>query len=229
MSGRFLVNARAMWLGIGAAISALVVNIAATQHGLGFSPDSASYLSAGLNLAGGQGLVTYSGDPLTIFPPGVSIVVAAGRVVGLDPIVWMRVFNSICIGVTVLLAHVVAKRYLQSRLLLTTTTFYIAWSLPLATVGQMLWSEPPFLAASTAFIAYIDTIRDKNLTTRRTCLLASLASTAFLFSILRNSADSSGRDHRRPVRTADPAHRALPTRNSIRRRGVSCPIPNWQR
>jgi len=132
-----------MWLGIGAAISALVVNIAATQHGLGFSPDSASYLSAGLNLAGGQGLVTYSGDPLTIFPPGVSIVVAAGRVVGLDPIVWMRVFNSICIGVTVLLAHVVAKRYLQSRLLLTTTTFYIAWSLPLATVGQMLWSEPP--------------------------------------------------------------------------------------
>ena len=62
-----------MWSGrvrlAAAAAGAGALALFATSRGIGLSPDSISYISAGRSLASGGGLRVWHGAPLTDWPP----------------------------------------------------------------------------------------------------------------------------------------------------------------
>ena len=71
------------------AVAALVLILTATPGGLGVSPDSTQYLSAAEYLQRGDGLRVHWWEegsvPLTQFPPGHAVAIAALASVGLTP------------------------------------------------------------------------------------------------------------------------------------------------
>ena len=94
---------------------AAVVTLVATVRGPALSVDSASYLSAGLNLAAGRGLITFNATTLTMFPPGLPAVIAFGDWIGLSPAMTVRILNATAFAATVWLGFALLRRHVRSR------------------------------------------------------------------------------------------------------------------
>src|SRR4051794_26508137 len=58
-------------------VAAAAVVVATSPHGPALSPDSFIYLSTGNALEHGRGFRNYTGAPLTDFPPGYPLALAA--------------------------------------------------------------------------------------------------------------------------------------------------------
>ena len=135
---------------------AAVVTLIATVRGPGISPDSVEYLSSGLNLAEGHGLRDFGNVGLTLYPPGLPGVVAAGHWVGFSAEATVRALNAGAFGCIVWLGFLLLRRHVRSRLLLTGSTFLLAVSLPLLSVAQMAWTEPVFIVMCLCFILVLE-------------------------------------------------------------------------
>jgi hypothetical protein len=64
------------------AVSSALLVAAATRHGGAVSPDSATYASGAQNLAHGAGYLDFQGQPITDWPPGFSVLLAAAHLTG---------------------------------------------------------------------------------------------------------------------------------------------------
>lgn len=165
----------------GSAAVAAVAVLVATRHGPGLSPDSAAYLSAGLNLAGGRGIESFRGDPVTAFPPGLSVVVAVGHGLGLGVGWTVRLFNAATVAGMVVLAHLLLRRHVRDRLLVALATVLIALSTPVLFVAQMAWSELAFLTICLAMVLVLERVLVAPRAWRWLVCAAGLAALGFLF------------------------------------------------
>jgi hypothetical protein len=109
-----------------ALVSGLLV-VVANWSGVGWSWDTSDYVAVGKNFANGNGLLDATGIPMTVRPPGLSILIGVGDLLGLSVNLTVQILNVICAIVTVL------------------GTFHL---LQVAKVkkNSMIWSEPPFIA-----------------------------------------------------------------------------------
>jgi hypothetical protein len=139
----------ATWCAAGLAV---VETLLAMAHGPGLTYDSTTYLSTGLNFAHGHGLTPFFGGRLTVFPPGLPLVVALGERLGLETAWTMRLFNAALFAITVVLASLLLRRHVRSQVLIIGTTFFIALSVPMISVVQMAVTEVPFIPICLAFI-----------------------------------------------------------------------------
>ena len=163
--------------GLGAA----VVSLAATSHGPGLSPDSTEYLSTGLNLAAGAGLRNFTGAELTIFPPGLPVVVAVGHWLGLSTSWTVRLFNAGAFATTVWLGFVLLRRHVRSMVLVAGATVLLAVSGPLLAMAEMAWTEPAFIAIALAFVLVLEDACDARHPARLLALAAVVAWAGFMF------------------------------------------------
>lgn len=141
--------------GILAAVP-FIATLVSTAQGPGLSPDSVNYLSTGLNLAGGQGLTTYSGETLTVFPPGLPAVIAAGELLGLGADWTVRLLNAVSFSAIVVLGAVLLARHIADLRLIIGATAFIAVSVALLAVSSMAWTEAPFIVVTLAFILLLE-------------------------------------------------------------------------
>ena len=162
-------------------LSAAIVSLVATSRGPGLSPDSTEYLSTGLNLAAGGGLRSFTGAELTIFPPGLPVVVAVGHWLGLSTSWTVRLFNALAFGATVWLGFALLRRHIRSMVLVAGGTVLLAVSAPLLAMAEMAWTEPAFIAIALAFVLVLEDACDAPHPARLLALAAVVAWLGFRF------------------------------------------------
>jgi hypothetical protein len=145
-----------LWIGLIAAAAAVIVVTATDPHGAGLSPDSAVYLSGAEALAHGHGFRAYGGVPLTDFPPGYPLALAAwlavfGGAVG-DA---ARAVNAASVFALALLVGLVLRRYVTRTALLAAGVVLVASAPALLHTGVTAWSETLFSACIMACLLFL--------------------------------------------------------------------------
>lgn len=171
--------------GLVAAVAAGLAMLLAwwgTRWGAGTSPDSNHYLAAAVSLAESWRLETFTGSPLTAFPPGYPVVVRIAMLPGLS---WESASRTICIlgaAVLVLTTAALARRVVHSPVLRAAVVAIAVVAPTLTRINRMAWTEPLFVIIVLALVAaLIDIDRSGVAPTRRALLLlAALTSAAFL-------------------------------------------------
>jgi hypothetical protein len=143
------------------AIGALCFGWWATSKGLAISNDSVDYISSGLNLANGNGLETYSGVPLTFFPPGLPALLATGHLLGVTFQTTARLVNVTSIGTAAFLGMRIAAKYVHDPVQTLLTGCVIALSFSGTFVATFIWTEPLFVPLVLfSFVLYFRLARD---------------------------------------------------------------------
>jgi hypothetical protein len=128
-----------------ALISGLLV-VVANWSGVGWSWDTSDYVAVGKNFASGNGLLDATGLPMTVRPPGLSILIGIGDLLRLSVNLTVQILNVICAIVTVLgTFHLLQIAKVKKNVALIATEF-VAFSPALLWQYSMIWSEPPFIA-----------------------------------------------------------------------------------
>ena len=128
-----------------ALVSGLLV-VVANWSGVGWSWDTSDYVAVGKNFAKGNGLLDATGIPMTVRPPGLSILIGVGDLLGLSVNLTVQILNVVCAIVTVLgTFHLLQIAKVKKNFALIATAF-VAFSPALLWQYSMIWSEPPFIA-----------------------------------------------------------------------------------
>jgi hypothetical protein len=133
----------------------IVILLATSRMGPGVSTDSARILSTAENLAGGRGLVEFSGQQLTQFPPLYSILQALGHMIfGADVFVFAWALNVLVfaalIWITGLYLH---DAFPDAPGLAFLGAFVVASSTSLVQIAANLSSDPLFMLLVLLFLA----------------------------------------------------------------------------
>jgi hypothetical protein len=123
-----------------------ILSIISNRSGVGWSWDSTDYVAVGTNFANGRGLLDVTGLPMTVRPPGLSVLIAAGISVGLSTNLFLLLLNATCAFIVVAVTFALLQRAINNRALIIATTAFVAFSPALLWQYSMAWSEPPFLA-----------------------------------------------------------------------------------
>jgi hypothetical protein len=163
------------------AAVAFVLALVATVQGPGITPDGVNYLSAGINLSEGDGLLAYNGDTLTVFPPGMPVIAAAGETIGIGAEQAIRFVNAFAFAGAVLLGSMLLRRHVRSSALVMGATVLLGVSLPLLLVAQMALSEPLFIVLCLASILVLEEVLTRDRLLPWLAAAAGLVWLAFLF------------------------------------------------
>ncbi|MGA0107051.1 MAG: hypothetical protein ACO3IR_07020 [Ilumatobacteraceae bacterium] len=128
-----------------ALVSGLLV-VVANWSGVGWSWDTSDYVAVGKNFASGNGLLDATGIPMTVRPPGLSILIGVGDLLGLSVNLTVQILNVICAIVTVLGAFHLSQIAKVKKNTALIAAAFVAFSPALLWQYSMIWSEPPFIA-----------------------------------------------------------------------------------
>jgi len=128
-----------------ALVSGLLV-VVANWSGVGWSWDTSDYVAVGKNFASGNGLLDATGIPMTVRPPGLSILIGIGDLLGLSVNLTVQILNVICAIVTVLGTFRLLQIAKAKKNIALIATAFVAFSPALLWQYSMIWSEPPFIA-----------------------------------------------------------------------------------
>lgn len=169
------------WVAFGLALVAAAATLIATRHGPQVTADSITYISAARNLADGDGIVDFTGQPLTAFPPGFAAILAFGDFFGIGAEDSARIVNALAYAAIVLLAFVLLRRHVDTRWIVYGATVLVAISPPLLAVADRVWSEPLFVALALVFLLALErTIDSPRRTAAPIVVCAVLVWPAFL-------------------------------------------------
>jgi len=126
-------------------LAAIALVALANRSGVGWSWDSADYVSSARSMADGLGVLDAVGRPTTIRPPGYPALVAIGEVLRLPTGLSLLVVNLVAAATVVL-----GTRALLTPVVRRGTATLAAWAVAVtpALLWQysMAWSEPAFVA-----------------------------------------------------------------------------------
>ena len=123
-----------------------LLTIIANRSGVGWSWDTSDYVAVGKNFANGEGLLDATGLPMTVRPPGLSILIGFGDLMGLSVNVTIQILNGVCAAVLVLGTHSLLRVAKVKKIIALIATSFVAFSPALLWQYSMIWSEPPFIA-----------------------------------------------------------------------------------
>lgn len=131
-----------------ALLGAAIVMVS-TPHGLGVSDDSVIYLGAARNLLDGNGLSRLEGDgsphPITHYPPGYSLVLAAWQFAGGPFQLGARLIAALAFAVSIASTGLLAKDITASPAIGLLTSLLLALSPVALEVETWAMSEPIFV------------------------------------------------------------------------------------
>jgi hypothetical protein len=117
-----------------------------TQITMGFSPDSASYLSGAENILAGRGYVDqHYYSPITVYPPGYSLMLAIGGRIGLDLKTSARIWATFLFGLIAMLSAMLTYLYTGSVVLALCASAIGLSSKDMIHNFSMVHSEAPFV------------------------------------------------------------------------------------
>lgn len=127
----------------------------ATSTRVGLSPDSGEYGYAALALVVHGHLASPHGGPLVDFPPGLSLLLAGGRVSGLSLLGADRALDVLSIILLVPSAYYLGLNATDSRWIGVGVAAGATLSTATTAVFTMMWSEPPFIVIMTTVLAVL--------------------------------------------------------------------------
>jgi len=142
-------------------VSGLVAHLYATRWGIGLSPDSATYISGAIGIASGKGYSFPLGDrtwqPISLWPPMYSIVLALPIALGADPLSTARLLNGALLGANAALIAVLLRRLPRTPLLVPVlgAAFFLL-DPDVVYAHGWAWSEGLFLFLGFLGLLYAD-------------------------------------------------------------------------
>ena len=142
-------------------ISGLAAHLYATRWGIGLSPDSATYISGAIGIATGKGYSFPLGNPawqpISLWPPMFSIVLALPIALGADPLSSARWLNGALLGANAALVAVLLRRLPKTPLWVPVlgAAFFLLDPDVVYTHGWA-WSEGLFLFLGFLGLFYAD-------------------------------------------------------------------------
>ena len=161
-------------LGILVAVP-IVLTLVATASGVGISQDSVSYLAAARSFAVSGELSSYTGEPLTLFPPGLSVLLGLAEWLGWDAASAAVALNALCGGLLVLATYALGRRALGSDWAALIAAAVVSLSSTTVTVLAMLWSEPLFAVLVMGALLLLSTAITRRVVTIRRIVVVGLA------------------------------------------------------
>ena len=154
-----------------AAVAAGVLVFACRRDPV-LSVDSITYLSAADRLRAGAGLIDFTGEPLTHFPPVFPLLLAPGG----RSLVWATIVGAVAAAaVAFLLFDLLVKRV--SVTIAFAGALVYALSQAVVRIESTVWSETPYLALALGAICILGS---EQLSVRRAAIAGMLAGLAFL-------------------------------------------------
>lgn len=148
-----VVTRATRWMLLALLVAYPVMVIAlATSSGVLLSQDSVSYLAAARALAAGDGLTSFDGQPLTLFPPGLSILLGAADGLGASAESAAVVINAVCAALVVLGTYLLGRQAQRSAWLALAAAAVVSLSAPFTLSFVWLWSEPVFTVLVLALL-----------------------------------------------------------------------------
>ena len=146
------------------ALAGLLAQRYATSWGGGVSPDSTQYVEGARSLLRGEGISSPDGagtpTPITLWPPLVSLLLAAPGLLGVEPAEAGRWLTGLLFAANILLiGHVLARATRNSTRAAWAGAALMLLSPDLFAVHTWIWSEPAFifftLAGCAGLAAYL--------------------------------------------------------------------------
>jgi hypothetical protein len=131
---------------LGFALCAAVLSITSNFSGVGWSWDTSDYVAVGKNFAKDLTLLDATGLPMTVRPPGLSILIAVGDWLGLGVNFTVQILNAVSAVIVVLCTSHLLQLANTKKLITAIATAFVAFSTALLWQYSMIWSEPPFIA-----------------------------------------------------------------------------------
>jgi hypothetical protein len=128
----------------------VVLVLLASLRGPGISVDSVDYASAAQSLANSGGLLTFTGVPLTNFPPGYSALLGLLAATGISIETVAVCVNAVCVALLVILTYLLARSTVASANIALAAAAIVSLAASTVRVYSMLWSEAPFTALALA-------------------------------------------------------------------------------
>jgi hypothetical protein len=102
--------------------------------------------AVGKNFARDLTLLDATGLPMTVRPPGLSILIAVGDWLGLGVNFTVQIINAVSAVIVVLCTSHLLQLANTRKSVTATATAFVAFSTALLWQYSMIWSEPPFIA-----------------------------------------------------------------------------------
>jgi hypothetical protein len=164
------------------AVLVLVLSLVGTRHGPSISPDSRQYLAGAEHLADGRGYLDGAGRPQTTYPPGLSITLATGDKLGVDPDTGARLLDAAAYAALVVLTFVLARRHLARTWLAVAAAAAVAVTDALFGVYIFVWSEPVFCVLVVGLLLVLETVmRRRSASPGLIVVAAALGSLGFAY------------------------------------------------
>ena len=162
-------------IALGFALFAAVLSVTANLSGVGWSWDTSDYVAVGKNFARDLTLLDATGLPMTVRPPGLSILIAVGDWLGLGLNFAVQILNAVSAVIVVLCTNHLLQLANTKRFITAVATAFVTFSPALLWQYSMIWSEPPFIAV--LMIATVVSLR--KMTTAKFASLVTLFITLF--------------------------------------------------
>ena len=127
----------------------------AMANGPGISNDSVSYAAAATSWADAARLLTYDGTALTLFPPGLPLVMGTVMMTGVSLGMAAGVINVIATGLTIVAAFWLARMTLGSTSWALGSAAIVAVATSTVRVNSYLWTEPIFTLATLGMLTLL--------------------------------------------------------------------------
>jgi hypothetical protein len=164
------------------AVVGAVVLLAVARRGVYVSPDGVDYLGTARNLVHGRGLRPPPGSPPPAnFPPLFPLVLAAGALLGPDPLDVAAVVNPLLFGATILVVTLALRRLTGSTALATAGGVVTLVAADLLAYHTAALSEPLFVFSAVLALVVLA----RAIETRRLELLLGAAGLAGAAALTR--------------------------------------------
>jgi hypothetical protein len=137
-------------------ILAVALSLAATRLGAGATPDTGHYLAAAQNLLDGRGYVRLGPEIMASWPPAYPTMLAAGQLLGIEPLTWARALNACLLAICVALVVLWVWNRTESRAAAAAAGAMTSVGPPLLYVSTLALTELPFIAAVLTALYALD-------------------------------------------------------------------------
>ena len=137
---------------VAAAIVIAAAIVVSTHDAIEVDEDSVSYLVGAESIVAGNGYRNFDGRALTTWPPGLSVVLAAGSELGIAATTTAMFVNALCAIAASLLAYVLVRRHVRNSWLPVIACVVVATSPVVIRVSDVVASEPLFIALTLVFL-----------------------------------------------------------------------------
>ncbi len=133
-----------------------LVLLATSKYGAGITSMSSAYLDAANSLAKGKGFVFHTGEPMVLWPPLYSMLLAVvALVTRLEPVAFVHIVNAALLAVVICLSgYLFRPDFTRNAVYSVLGVCAVLFSVPLSLVYATAWAECLFIPLILLYLVF---------------------------------------------------------------------------